>query len=265
MSERDMTPEEIIEEARSAVRPTSRYWWRGITEAQLHSAASVVTAMYRQTSPHTRSREDAKQQAQESAPVDVDSRETLATPRLGPDEGVPTQDDGVLAAGRGESRTSARDGYLQALKESRNSLEAFILHLDNEGEATIDDIEFLQGYLGNTSRQVSNLPSDMADSSDMRQIMRSLMDLLDAARVRTRVLAMITVELNNRETESSKSLSALGADYSHILQEKSRLIILLRELTAMMEMVVEGLGGPAESRKRSNGPEIAGSDQDRSA
>jgi hypothetical protein len=69
MSDRRLTPQELVEEARSAIRPTSRYRWRGVTEAQLRSAASTVGKTYEQASQQVRERETADQPAAEYQPT----------------------------------------------------------------------------------------------------------------------------------------------------------------------------------------------------
>jgi cell division septum initiation protein DivIVA len=57
MTKRQLGPSELAEEARSALRPTSRFRWRGVTESQLRGAATEAATTIDQGSQDARERE----------------------------------------------------------------------------------------------------------------------------------------------------------------------------------------------------------------
>lgn len=78
MEKRLLDPEQLVQEARSAIRPTSRFRWRGVTERQLQRVAARVAATVKQASRSSHERETSKEQSS-YAP---DSQPPAASPSL---------------------------------------------------------------------------------------------------------------------------------------------------------------------------------------
>lgn len=63
MEKRVLDSEQLVAEARSAIRPTSRFRWRGVTERQLQRVAAKVAATVKQASRSAHERDTSKPQS----------------------------------------------------------------------------------------------------------------------------------------------------------------------------------------------------------
>jgi hypothetical protein len=179
MTDRRLSPQELVEEARSAIRPTSRYRWRGVTKAQLRSAALTIANVYGQMTQQARRREAADQRPAERSP----GAEGQATARSASRRNDTSAETGApirssTPAPPESARSDARMvGAYSGTEPSRSVLilekdaghpllGAFIEHARMVAAALIDVSRFLEG---------DSIP---ADPAQIRQYMMEEMNAL---------------------------------------------------------------------------------------